>query len=269
MHHLQMTCRWIRGCRVRRLDENRRGARRPPRADTRWAWFFDIDGTLIEIAPTPSSIVVHDDLPHLISRLHSLTGGAVSLITGRAVSDVERFLPLPGIVVAGQHGAEMRNPEGNVSIETPSGGDLQSIQSRLSDVAKRHTALIVEHKGSSIALHYRKAPRLGGYAHRVMRELWQKHAPDLVIQKGKRVVELKPIDADKGTAIKALMQTDPFEGRTPVFIGDDVTDEAGFALVNDMGGHSIKVGRGRTVAKWKLRDVNAVRDWLVETVGHA
>jgi trehalose 6-phosphate phosphatase len=123
----------------------------------------------------------------------------------------------------------------------------------------------VEHKGSSIALHYRKAPRLGGYAHRVMRELWQKHAPDLVIQKGKRVVELKPIDADKGTAIKALMQTDPFKGRTPVFIGD----EAGFALVNDMGGHSIKVGRGRTVAKWKLRDVNAVRDWLVETVGHA
>jgi trehalose-phosphatase len=252
------------------LDEKkRRRAGRPPRADPRWAWFFDIDGTLVEIAPTPSSIVVHDALPHLISRLHSLTGGAVSLITGRAVSDVERFLPLPGIVVAGQHGLEMRNPEGDISVESDSGADLKSIESRLSDVAKRHTDLIVEHKGSSIALHYRQAPMLGAYAHRVMRDLRSKHAPRLMIQKGKRVVELKPAEADKGTAIKALMQTEPFRGRIPVFIGDDVTDETGFALVNGMGGHSIKVGKGRSRARWRLRDVKAVREWLSETVGSA
>ena len=251
------------------MDEKKRGARRPPRADIRWAWFFDIDGTLIEIAPTPSSIVVNDALLHLISRLHSLTGGAVSLITGRAVSDVERFLPLPGIVVAGQHGLEMRNSRSEVSLEEPSNADMDSIELLLRDVAKRHSELIVENKGSSIALHYRQAPRLGGYAHRVMRDVRSKYAPGLMIQKGKRVVELKPVDADKGTAIEALMQIDPFRGRMPVFIGDDITDETGFALVNEMGGHSIKVGKGRSSARWRLRDVKAVREWLSETVGHA
>ena len=191
----------------------------------------------------------------------------MSLITGRAVSDVERFLPLAGIAIAGQHGLEMRDLSGDVSVETSSGADFKSIEAELSDVARRHAGLLVEHKGNSIALHYRQAPRLAGYAHRVMRELGSRHAPDLAIQKGKRVVELKPVDVDKGTAIKALMQVEPFRGRVPVFIGDDVTDESGFALVNDMSGHSIKVGPGKTIAKWRLRDVSDVRDWLRESAG--
>lgn len=249
-----------------RLDENGRGGRRPPEADVAWAWFFDVDGTLIEIASTPSSVVVHDDLPHIISRLHSLSGGAVSLITGRAVSDVAQFLPLPGIAVAGQHGLEMRSARGDVSMDSSSQADFDAIESTLNDVAKKHTGLIVEHKGRSIALHYRRAPRLAGYAHRLMRELKDRHGPDLMIQKGKRVVELKPVEADKGTAISALMRVAPFKGRTPVFVGDDVTDELGFQLVNELGGYSIKVGPGRTVAKWRLRDVNEVREWLSEAV---
>lgn len=171
--------------------------------------------------------------------------------------------------MAGQHGLEMRNTAGDISVGSPSGADFESIESALTDAAKRHSGLIVEHKGGSIALHYRSAPRLAGYAHRLMGELRSKHAPRLVIQKGKRVVELKPVDTDKGTAIEALMATAPFKGRIPVFVGDDVTDEAGFALVNKMGGHSIKVGRGRTVAKWRLRDVDDVREWLAEAVGAA
>ena len=262
-----MISRRSRDCRVRRLDERKRGTRRPPSADIGWAWFFDVDGTLIEIAPTPSSVVVHDDLPHLIMRLHSLASGAVSLITGRAVSDVEGFLPLPGIAVAGQHGHEMRNSAGDISVRRSPGADFESIETELTNVAKRHSGLIVEHKGGSIALHYRSAPRLAGYAHRLMSELRSKHGPELVIQKGKRVVELKPVGTDKGTAIEALMRTKPFKGRIPVFVGDDVTDEAGFALVNKMGGHSIKVGRGGSVARWRLRDVDDVREWLAEAVG--
>ena len=85
---------------------------RPPHADVTWAWFFDIDGTLVEIASTPSSIVVHDDLPHLISRLHELSGGAVSLVTGRAIADVDRLLSLPDVSIAGQHGFETRLSSG-------------------------------------------------------------------------------------------------------------------------------------------------------------
>jgi trehalose 6-phosphate phosphatase len=127
--------------------------------------------------------------------------------------------------------------------------------------------LIVENKGESVALHYRQAPRLAGYAHRLMRKIQAAHGADLMIQKGKRVVELKPAGADKGHAIRALMLEPPFAGRTPVFVGDDVTDEAGFRLVNSMGGHSIKVGPGKSEAKWRLRHVSDVRRWLSEALG--
>ena len=248
------------------MAERTRGARRPPPADVNWAWFFDVDGTLVEIAATPSSVVVNDDLPHIISRLHELSGGAVSLITGRAVADVERFLPLPGVAVAGQHGLEMRAASGGVAVRASSHADLEAIESELSHVAERHNGLIVEHKGESIALHYRRAPKLAGYAHRVMRNLQSIHGRDLVIQKGKRVVELKPSSVDKGSAIRELMLSAPFKGRTPAFVGDDVTDESGFRLINRIGGHSIKVGAGRSAAKWRLRDVTAVREWLSEAV---
>jgi trehalose 6-phosphate phosphatase len=196
-----------------------------------------------------------------------MTDGAVSLITGRAVSDVERFLPLPGVAVAGQHGLEIRDSTGEIEIANTSGADFEAIKSELSDVAARHKGLIVENKGESIALHYRRAPQLAGYAHRVMRNIQSRHVSQLVIQKGKRVVELKPAGTDKGSAIRALMQVPPFKGRTPAFIGDDVTDEAGFELVNAMGGYSIKVGPGKTTALWRLRDVSDVRKWLSEAVG--
>ena len=252
--------------RVRRLAERQRAGRRPPPADLNWAWFFDVDGTLVEIAATPSSVVVNHDLPHIISRLHELTGGAVSLITGRAVADVERFLPLPGVAVAGQHGLEMRSASGGIALRTASRADFHAIESELARVASRHTGLIVEDKGESIALHYRRAPKLAGYAHRLMRKLQSTHGRDLVIQKGKRVVELKPSSADKGSAITELMLTAPFKGRVPAFVGDDVTDESGFKLINEIGGHSIKVGSGRSVAKWRLHDVTAVREWLSEAV---
>ena len=252
---------------MRRLDEIQRGARRPPRADVRWAWFFDIDGTLVEIASAPSSVVVSDDLPHIISRLQTLSGGAVSLITGRSVSDVESFFPLEGLAVAGQHGLEMRDASGEVEVAFSSGADFAAIRSELGSIASRHAGLIVENKGESIALHYRQAPRLAGYAHRVMKKIQAAHGSDLVIQKGKRVVELKPAGADKGSAIRELMLAPPFAGRTPVFVGDDITDEAGFTLVNSMGGHSVKVGSGKSEAKWRLRDVTAVRQWLSEAVG--
>jgi trehalose 6-phosphate phosphatase len=196
-----------------------------------------------------------------------MSDGAVSLITGRAVSDVERFLPLPGVAVAGQHGLEIRDSTGEIEIANTSGADFEAIKSELSDVAARHKGLIVENKGESIALHYRRAPQLAGYAHRVMRNIQSRHVSQLVIQKGKRVVELKPAGTDKGSAIRALMQVPPFKGRTPAFIGDDVTDEAGFELVNAMGGYSIKVGPGKTTALWRLRDVSDVRKWLSEAVG--
>lgn len=229
-----------------------------------WAYFFDIDGTLIEIAPFPDEVFVDRDLAELIQRLHALTGGAVALITGRSIDDVDRFFPVPGAAVAGQHGLELRSPQGRLIRHPVRVESLNEVRQELIAATARHRGLLAEFKGLSIALHYRAAPRLAGYAHRLMRSLQSRFVPDFVLQRGKRVVELKPAGRDKGVAIMELMQELPFRGRTPVFVGDDVTDEFGFGVVNEMGGYSIKVGGGRTSARWRLQDVSAVKGWLMQ-----
>lgn len=236
--------------------------RKPPVPGMAWAWFFDIDGTLVEMASLPANVVVHHELPELITRLYHESGGAVSFVTGRAIADVDRFLPFPGIAIVGQHGLEFRRA-GGISVSPPViSTHMEDVRAALCDAAARHPGLHPEFKGKSIALHYRGAPRLAGYAHRLLRSLAARHAPDFAVQKGKWVVELKLPGADKGGAIREIMLTEPFLGRQPAFVGDDITDEAGFAVVNEMFGHSIKVGPGRTTAKWRLRDVTAVREWL-------
>jgi trehalose 6-phosphate phosphatase len=227
-----------------------------------WAWFFDIDGTLVEIAQSPSRIVVHDELPDLIARLYELSGGAVSLITGRSIADVDSVLPLEGISIAGQHGLEVRSADGGMLSRVNGDASLAPLTQELAKSVASHSGLRMEFKGGTVALHYREAPSLASYAHRLIRRLRDTYVPAYVLQKGKRVVELRPPGSDKGQAVRMLMSTKPFSGRVPVFIGDDVTDEVGFGAVNAMSGHSIKVGAGRTVAQWRLRDVSAVRDWL-------
>jgi len=121
---------------------------------------------------------------------------------------------------------------------------------------------VLEHKGLSLALHYRRAPRLGGYVHRLIQSLAPSLGPEFRIQPGKRIVEVKPAGKDKGVALVEFMAEEPFRGRTAVFVGDDLTDEYGFEAVNRLGGHSIKVGAGRTAARWRLAHVRAVREWL-------
>lgn len=231
-----------------------------------WAYFLDIDGTLIELAPSPDAIHVDEQLALLVERLHAWTGGAVALITGRSIADVDRIFPLKGIAIAGQHGVELRTPDGRLSVHEPPVEGLEAVRTRLTKATARHPGLLAEFKGVSVALHYRAAPRLAGYAHRLIRKLQAGFLPDYVVQRGKRVVELKPAGKDKGIAISELMQEGPFAGRLPVFLGDDSTDELGFSVVNGMGGHSIKVGKGASCALWRLKDVAAVRRWLGEAV---
>ena len=240
----------------------------PPAPERDWAWFFDIDGTLVEIAQTPDSIVVPGDLTPLISRLSWLFDGAVALITGRAIADVDSVLPLQGIAIAGQHGLEIRSSNGSTATHAVRAERLNCIRTALLEAVEKHPGLIAEYKGLSIALHYRHAPALASFAHRLMRELRGRYAPDFVIQRGKRVVELKPAGRDKGVAIAEMMSDAPFSGRVPVFVGDDVTDEIGFKVVNRMGGHSIKIGPGRTNATWRLKNVKALRSWLQESTAN-
>ena len=233
-----------------------------PGPDAAWAYFFDLDGTLVAIAPSPSGIRIARSVHDMIERLYRATGGAVALITGRRIADIDRLFPQIRLPVAGQHGTERRGATGRVSRHALPARALGVARRELAAAVIRHPGLVLEDKGLSLALHYRQAPQLGGYAHRLARSVLPHLGQACGIQSGKRIVEIRPTGRDKGTAIQAFMRERPFEHRTPVFLGDDTTDERGFAMVNHLGGHSVKVGPGPTAARWRLRDVAAVRAWL-------
>lgn len=234
----------------------------PPTSRADWAYFLDVDGTLIEIAEAPEAARVDPDVLCLVGRMHRACGGAVALVSGRAVADLDKRLGNLRIPLAGQHGLERRDAVGRLQTNSAVPAESHEIRRRLEPVLARHPGLLLEDKGFSLALHYRRAPQLASYVHTLMRDLVAGTAGKLGLQKGKRVVEVKPVGTDKGSAIEAFMAETPFRGRRPVFIGDDVTDEHGFAIVNRLDGLSIKVGPGRTCARWRLPDVTAVRGWL-------
>jgi trehalose 6-phosphate phosphatase len=235
---------------------------RVPAPRSEWAYFFDIDGTLVDIAPTPSAIVVEQELRRLLCELYDAAGGALALISGRSISDVDNIFRETQLPVAGQHGLERRGWNGTISRQATQSGKIDQAREQLTAAIATYPALLIEDKGLSLALHYRSAPSLASFAHRTMREIASAIGPEFTLQSGKCVVELKPNGKDKGDAVRDFMKEEPFQGRTPVFVGDDVTDEHGFAVVNSMNGHSIKVGSGETVARWRLPNVRSVRSWL-------
>lgn len=238
------------------------GSRHPSPAQSDWAYFLDMDGTLIEIAATPAAADTDPCLLDLIRRLHAACSGAVAVVSGRAVADLDRRLAGLALPLAGQHGLERRDAAGRHYQHAAPQGAKGAIETQLEPVLQRHPALLLEDKGLSLALHYRQAPQLASYIHRLLRDLVVGGPDTLQLQKGKRVVEIKPAGFDKGTAVEAFLTEAPFLGRRPVYIGDDVTDEHGFAVVNQHGGISIKVGKGRSEARYRLPGVAAVRDWL-------
>ena len=214
-----------------------------------WAYFLDLDGTLLEFEDHPRAVDGDARLRKLLAGLHRATGGAVALVSGRALADLDRLLGAEGprLAAAGQHGIERRDARGHVVHHPFAAARLEHARAQLATAVAARPGLVLEHKGASLALHYRRAPRLG---------------PRFRIQTGKCVVEVKPAGRDKGAAVLEFMREPPFRGRPAVFIGDDAADEHGFAAVNRLGGLSIKVGRGRTVARWRLRNVAAVWAWL-------
>lgn len=232
-----------------------------PSPSPAWAYFLDIDGTLVELAGSPAQVLIDPALRRVMARLHERTGGAVALITGRSLAEVNRLFPMGSIAVAAQHGMERRSAAGRISRPTRS-TRLTNARRELAALAARHPGLLLEDKGLSLALHYRGAPRLASYVHRVARAVAAPLGPTYCVQRGKRVIEIRLAGADKGTAIVAFLAEPCFRGRTPVFLGDDRTDEHGFAMVNRLGGYSVKIGPGRTVAQWRLPTVASVRDWL-------
>jgi trehalose 6-phosphate phosphatase len=227
-----------------------------------WALFLDVDGTLLDIAERPDEVNTRAVDCELVEGLRRAAGGALALISGRSLAQLdELFAPLR-LPAAGQHGFERRDVQGRRHRHRFAADKLQPAARRIRDFARRHEGLVFEDKGASVALHYRLAPQLALAARAAVAEAAAALDGMVEVQAGKMVWELKPAGADKGIAIDEFMREAPFAGRKPVFLGDDVTDEHGFRVVNRLEGHSIKVGEGETAARWRLASPAAARTWL-------
>lgn len=238
----------------------------PPDAAADWAWFLDVDGTLIDIAPTPSAIHMPEELPPLLQRLAEAHGGAVALVSGRSLANLRQLVMPFDPPAAGLHGLEWRDG-GGVERRIPVPPGLDDIRRRLAAEIDQFPGLLLEDKGAAVALHYRQAPHLADHVRRTTEAVLLDHSGFAAVA-GKMVVEIKPRGADKGSAVATFMQAAPFAGRRPVFVGDDLTDEDGFTAANRLGGLSVLVGPPRqTQARHRLDDIEACRAWLARAVG--
>jgi len=233
----------------------------PPSPAEDWALFLDVDGCLLDLAQAPDAVVVPTGLPATLSGLARRLDGAIALISGRALANVERLFGALHLPIAGLHGLERRSTvRTQAAPQPPPAWDV--VREDAQRIVADHPGTLFEDKGAALALHWRNAPhaadQLQAFAAATLPRL-----PGYRLQPGNHVVELRPNAGDKGSAIAALLEEPPFKGRVPVFAGDDITDEAGFATVNARGGLSVLVGdRQPSCAHYALPDPAAVRTWL-------
>lgn len=230
---------------------------------TGWALFLDVDGTLLEIAATPQEVRASDRLKRLLKELSGKLDGALALVSGRGLADLDALFAPHRFAAAGVHGVERRDAEGRLHYPDFEPTRLDAARERLRAFVRGREGLLLEDKGHGLAVHFRRAPQ---HAPLVLDEIATVLAalgPDFLLQRGKCVFEIRARGYNKGTAIAAFMREPPFRGRTPVFAGDDVTDEDAFGVVNELGGLSIRVGAaGATQAQRRMRSVADVHDWL-------
>lgn len=205
----------------------------------RAALFLDVDGTLVDIAPTPDAVRVPGGLPLLLRHLHDRMGGALALVSGRPISEIDELFAPVVLPAAGIHGAEIRL-HGPVERIVEGFEQGPAMRAAVAAFAARHPGLRVEDKGAALALHYRGAPALEVPVERFAGELARRFR--LHLQAGKCVVELKASPRTKGDALRRMMLAAPFAGRVPVMIGDDLTDEHGFEAARELGGLALRVG---------------------------
>jgi trehalose 6-phosphate phosphatase len=237
-----------------------------PPLDPQSALFLDVDGTLLEIAPRPELVEVPDGLPSLLIRLSARREGALALISGRPLTQLDQlFQPWQG-AAAGLHGLQRRRADGILDclVDADSAAALNRLRPKLAALAADGTGLMLEDKGSALALHYRAAPQREPEIRTFAEALHRETASMLRLITGKMVVEFQPRGADKGRAIAVFLAESPFLGRRPVFVGDDTTDEDGFAEIRRRGGVAVRVGPcdGATAANYWLPTVEAVLAWL-------
>lgn len=242
----------------------------PPSADlASLALFVDVDGTLLDIAARPDAVIVDVSLRATLVALHARLGGAIAVVSGRSLADIDGLLDLRAFAAAGLHGAELR-AQGGGMLATAAGASLETVRLRAGEIAAAIPGLLVEDKGAAIALHYRALPDAELDVRRAAIGLLDLAGPDYELLQGKCVLELKPRHANKGSALATLMSMAPFTGRTPWMIGDDVTDEDAFVEAEARGGVAIIVGMRRpTAARYALAGPGAARAWMASILDDA
>lgn len=228
------------------------------------ALFLDIDGCLIAFAETPDGVHVPDSLREVLARVSVRLDGALALVSGRVVESIDALFAPLRLHASGQHGLERRGPLGTARAQVQATRDaaFDAVLDEARTLLARHPGALLEDKPLGFALHWRAAPAAGPELH-AFADAAVARLPAFALQPGDHVVELKPRGIGKGDAIAAFLAEPPFEGRTPVFLGDDLTDEHGFAEVNARGGVSVLVGpRHDSAARHHLADPAAVAAWL-------
>jgi trehalose 6-phosphate phosphatase len=239
-----------------------------PRDASTWALFLDVDGTLLEIAPSPDRVRVPEALGTRLDELRALLADALALVSGRAIRDLDGLFAPHRFSAAGVHGAEWRIGERIRTVDADP-ARLDPARRAFQDFTAAHAGTLWEDKRYAVTLHYRERPDLSADARAVARDAVHHLKGEGAVLEGKMVLEVRFRQATKAAAVAALMAEPPFAGRVPVYLGDDVTDEDAFAAVNRLGGISIAVGdRPGTTASHNLESVPAVHRWIDALARH-
>lgn len=232
----------------------------PMRLSQRMALFLDLDGTLAPIMPRPDDVGPDPARARLLARLRETFDDRVAVVSGRALPDLDHILDRGVAAIGAVHGLVRRSADGEVTTLQPHAG-LEDARRILGELAHCDRGLLFEDKGLSVALHYRNAPSAAEAVIEAAERL--SRATGLILQLGDMVAELRTPGADKGAALTAFLREAPFVGATPVFVGDDLTDEDGFAAAERLGGFGVLVGEPRpTIARYGLADCRDVSRWL-------
>jgi trehalose 6-phosphate phosphatase len=226
------------------------------------AVLLDIDGTLLDLAPTPREVWVPPGLAKTLHRLHERTGGALAMVSGRSLNDIDLIFAPDQFPAVGGHGAEMRIRGDSEAVSAAPAMDKE-LKRRLAAIARLSPGILLEDKGYSLALHYRLAPHAEKAIYAAV-SLIRADLPNAPIEvlPGKCVCEIKHAGSNKASGVRELMMHEPFKGRRPFFIGDDVTDESVFAIMPDMDGLAFSVGRRATGVAGHFDAPSDVREFL-------
>jgi len=228
----------------------------------KWALFLDIDGTLLEHAAHPDAVVVGADLKALLSRMQDDLDGAMALVTGRSIAAADRLFQPMKLRAAGLYGLEHRLVPGGPAVAADEPPDIAALAAEIeAEFSGRN--VYVERKGPILAIHTRAAPELLARSIGLVEQALARLPQGYRVLPGNAGVELMPLEAVKGAAIRRFMAMPPFNRRRPIFLGDDTSDESGFETVNDAGGISIRIKpQGRTKAMYSIGCVPDALSWL-------